>query len=53
MDKDEIVLRAGEKLSKEDGERLQGRIEEVMSSILSRKYNAVIKIKFVDKEDNK
>jgi hypothetical protein len=41
------------KVNEEEITRIRSRIEEVMSSILSKKYNAVIKIKFVDKEDNK
>jgi hypothetical protein len=31
---------------------IRGKIEDVLNKILSRKYNAEIKIKFVDKGDS-
>lgn len=53
MSEDEIVVREGEEVSEENKAKITNRIEEVLNMILSRKYNADIKIKFVDKEDNK
>lgn len=32
---------------------IRGKVEDILNTILSRKYNAKIKIKFVDGEGNK